>query len=261
MKKALALSLSTIAFVNFTYAAGPGGRPEIDQLAGQAAREAIRASAASVTEEEVGDVESFGRSKIYLGVEQTLPVIIQSDCTGFDPAGGVCVEPNAAPAATLVDEFNLGTIELPAGASNSLLCFTFTQFSFWLWNNPTASTATARMALRPTVQIENDVLIGLNDINGNPFNGTLFPDPSPITVFTLEQSLPSGAFEQQSQTVTRSCTGGLVSARSLAAQGLTESQIKDFFKEPMTITFGAIGSVSLIEFGQFFVGVRLYGDA
>jgi hypothetical protein len=187
-------------------------------------------------------------------------VVVQADCTGFDPDGGACIETNPAPAYTNIDEFNLGTLEIPAKASNSLLCFTFTQFSSWIWSNPTALTATARMGLRPIVQIENDALLGLVDNQGNPFNGTVFAAPAPITVLTLEHTLPAGASEFQGQTVTRSCTGGLVSTRSLRGQGLTDAQAKDFFKQPMTITFGMAGSVSLVEFGQFFVGVRLYGD-
>lgn len=235
----------------------PDAAAGIDRLAAKEAFRAVRTAGGAVTEDEVGDVESFGRGKIYLGVEQTLPVIFDGDCTGFDPASGVCIEPNPAPAVTFVDEFNLGSIELPANATNSLLCFTFTQFAFWAWNNPTGATALGRMALRPTVQIENDALFG---VGHDPASNTLFADPGSITVQTLQHTLPDGAFEVQQHTVTRSCTGGLVSARSLAADGLTDAQIKDFFKEPMTITFGARGSVSLIDFGQFFVGVRLYGD-
>lgn len=253
------MTVLALAVLGVTATAQAAGN-KVDQMDLRAqARSAIQA-ASSVTVEDVGDVESFGLSKIYLGVEQTLPIIVQADCTGFDPAGGACIEPNPVPANTNIDEFDLGTIELPASATNSIMCFTFTQFSFWFWNNTSASTAVARMSLRPTVQIANDTLIGLSDGNGDPFNGTLFVDPAPITVFTLEQTLPSGAAELQSQTVTRSCTGGLVSARSLAGEGLTDSQIKDFFKEPMTITFGMQGSVSLVEFGQFFTGIRLYGD-
>ena len=222
-------------------------------------------AAPGVTEDQVGDVDSFGRDKTYLGVAQTIPVIIQEDCTGADP-DEVCIEHSVAPASTSVDEEELGAIELPGRASNSLLCFTFTQFSTWFWSNFTGSTQTGDMSLFLTVQIENEALNGLNDGNGNPFNGFLFldgagvPTPTGIIVSTSQTTLPDGAFELQRERITRSCTGGLVSARLLRAEGLTENQIKDFFKEPMTVSFGVRGSVRMTELALFFGGIRIYGD-
>ncbi len=236
----------------------------VDQLIAdqrRANKEALFAAAkAKVTEDEVGDVDSFGEDKIYLGVRQTTPVIIQADCTGSDPANERCIVPNPAPGSTVVDETGLGTIELPKKATNSLLCFTFTQFNTYAFSNPTAANALADMGLALTVQIENPTLIGLVDNDGNPFNGTLFQQPIPIFVSTEQTTLPPGAFEIERERVTRSCTGGLVSARSLRAQGLTDKEVKDFFKSPMTISFGVQGSVSLVDFAIFFGGIRIYGD-
>ncbi len=218
------------------------------------------------TEDEVGDADSFGREKTYLGVTQTLPVIIQADCTGSDPEFEVCIEHAAPPGVTSVNETGLGMIELPDDATHSILCFTFTQFSTWAWANSTGSRQTGSMGLFLTTQVENAALNGLNDINGNPFNGSLFldntgvPTPIPIVVSTSQTTLPDGAFEVQRERMTRSCTGGIVSARSLRAQGLTEMQVKDFFKEPMTVSFGVAGTVSMTDFAQFFGGIRIYGD-
>jgi hypothetical protein len=213
-----------------------------------------------VSEADVGDADSFAREKTYLGVSQTLPVVIQSDCTGWDPADGACIVPNAAPAATSVDEPGMGSIDLPGNATETLLCFTATQFATWIWHNTTVAQSTGEMNLFLTVQIENDVLLGLDDANGVPFNGTLFPIPTPIIVSSHQHTLPPGASELQRERTTRSCTGGLVSARTLRAQGLTEAQVKGFFKEPMTVIFGIQGTVQLVDFGSFSVGVRLYGD-
>ena len=221
---------------------------------------------AGPTAAEVGDADSFGNEKTYLGVAQTAGVTIQDDCTGFDPAAGVCIEHAAPPGTTSVDETGLGTIELPKKATDSILCFTFTQFSTWVWVNSTGSQQTGSMGLFLTVQIENEALIGLSDPGGNPFNGFLFldgagiPTPAGIVVSTSQTTLPDGAFEIQRERTTRSCTGGIVSANSLRAQGLTEAQIKDFFDEPMTITFGVAGSVSMTDFASFFGGIRIYGD-
>lgn len=271
MKKGLATLATAMLCISAANAApSAGGKPvglnegQTDLLAARA--DVMRALKAGPTEAEVGDVDSFGRSQTYLGLSQTKPVVLQADCTGSDPAFEACVETNPAPAATPVDESNLGMIELPKHASNSILCFTFTQFSTWLWFNSTASQATGDMSLYLTVQVENDALNGINDINGNPFNGFLFldgvgvPTPTPIIVSTHQHTLPAGAFEIQRERNTRSCTGGIVSARSLRAQGLTDQQVKKFFKEPMTISFGAAGSASLVDFATFFGGIRVYGD-
>jgi len=217
------------------------------------------------TEEEVGDADSFGRAQTYLGVAQTNPVNIEADCSwaGVDD---VCIEHAVPPGTTIVDEADLGSLELPEKATNSFLCFTYTQFSTWWWANSTGSTQTGSMGLYFTTQIQNDVLIGLNDSNGNPFNGVLFldnagnPSPAAIIVSTSQHTLPDGAFELQRERTTRSCTGGIVSARSLRAQGLTDKQIKDFFKESMTVSFGVAGNVSMTEFAFFFGGIRIYGD-
>ncbi|NND44910.1 MAG: hypothetical protein HKN58_06270 [Xanthomonadales bacterium] len=255
----LACGLSCSALAETSRALHPR-EANVDRLNAIKEVASMRAATSALTVEDVGDVDSFGRAKIYLGVEQTRGVTIQADCTGWDPASGPCIETAPAPGVTLVDEFDLGSISLPANATNSILCFTFTQFATWGWFNPTASTATARMALWATVQIENDALLGLNNANGVPFNGKLFVDPIPIIVSTHEHTLPAGAYEVQRERSTRSCTGGIVNTRTLAAEGLTDMQIKDFFKEPMTVTFGTEGSVSLVDFAVFSVGARLYGD-
>ena len=44
------------------------------------------------------------------------------------------------------------------------------------------------------------------------------------------------------------------------AYGLSEALIKDFFKNPITLTFGVRGSVALVPSATYRVGIRLYGD-
>jgi hypothetical protein len=61
--------------------------------------------------------------------------------------------------------------------------------------------------------------------------------------------------------LSRHCIGGLVSKRSLVGSGLNETQAKQFFKKPMKFTFGASGTVQIVDFANFFYGIRLYGDS
>jgi hypothetical protein len=263
MIKKIVLASTIAGLSTFAHAAPPATFPVSEgSMDLVAARKEIRATRASLspTEEDVGDVASFGQEKTYLGVVSTDSVTLQSDCSGVPPDSGICIETNPAPATTSVDETDLGVINLPSKATNSLLCFTVTQFSTWIWQNSTAALATGDMSLYVTVQIESDALLGLTDIDGNPFNGTLFDFPNPIVVSTQQSSLSPGAFELQRERTTRSCTGGFVSERSLAAEGLTDAQIKDFFSSPMTVRFGTGGNVSLVDTAIFFAGIRLYGD-
>lgn len=214
------------------------------------------------TDDEVGDSHSFGDEVVYLGVEQTETVSLQADCSGWPADTGACIElPADRSQTTAIDEFDLGSIELPGDATDSLLCFTITNFNQWEWRNTTGAMETARMTANMTIQIENDSLMGLTNGSGVPFNGLLFPDgPVPLSTYHEIRSLGAGEFQFKFPGRTRTCTGGIVNYNMLEGEGLTDKQIKDFFKEPMTVTFGVRGDVSSVSFASFSYGVRLYGD-
>jgi hypothetical protein len=55
--------------------------------------------------------------------------------------------------------------------------------------------------------------------------------------------------------------GGIISEAALRdAYGLSDSVIKDFFKNPITVSFGTAGDVSMTTSVSYFAGIRLYGD-
>ena len=218
------------------------------------------AVAGSVTEADVGDPDSFGRAQTYLGVTQG-GVILQDDCTGSPPEAN-CIELNAAPAFTNVDASDLAVINLPGKATNSILCFTFTPFASWNWFNGTGTQQIAQMFLRPSVRIESVVLEDpslIDPITGLPFNGVLLD--STISTFLQNRTLDDGESDFQFRATTRSCTGGLVNKRTLSGvYGLSDAVIIEFFKQPITVSFGVRGSVSMVTAANYSVGVRLYGD-
>jgi len=216
--------------------------------------------APNVTEETVGDPYSFGAKMVYLGVAQTLPVDLLDDCTGYDPEFGRCIEPNPAPASTSVNESDLGAIELPGKSTKTLICFTVTPFATWEWYNTTASQATAVMTLNTTVRIESDVLLdpSLVDPSGVPLNGVI---DLGISTFFQNRTMDPNERDAQRHRTTRACTGGIVNEGSLRdVYGLSDHQIKDFFKNPITVSFGVSGDVALTTYVNYFVGIRLYGD-
>jgi hypothetical protein len=217
---------------------------------------------AGVTEETVGDPYSFGRDKTYLGVVQTRRVALRDDCTGVPPEAGPCIELEPAPLATNVEEFDLGSIELPGRSTNSILCFTITPFAQWEWYNDTGTQQTADMFLRPYVKIESDVLDDpalINPNTGLPFDGVLLE--STVSVALQSRTIDPNERDLQYRSFTRSCTGGLINIPALRdGYGLSERLIRDLFRNPITVTFGVVGHVSMVDWASYSVGIRLYGD-
>ena len=219
------------------------------------------AAAAAPTVEEVGDADSFGRNVTYLGLAQTLAVTIIDDCTGSDPAIERCIVANPAPSSTSFDEADLATINLPAKATKSLICFGVTPFISVNWENSTASTQLARFTASASIIIENEVLDDpalIDPGTGLPFGGQLALG---LSTWHNQHSIAPGEFESENSSQTRSCIAGIVSKRALVENfGLSETQATQFFKKPMTINFGARGSVQSTNFSSYFYGIRLYGD-
>jgi hypothetical protein len=218
-------------------------------------------AAAAPTVEDVGDPDSFGRNVTYLGLTQTLPVVILPDCTGSDPTFERCIVANAAPGPTSFDESNLATINLPAKASKSLLCFTVTPLVQVQWFNPLAAPANARISANAVITIDNEVLDDpalIDPTTGLPFGGTLTLGLSTYSDF---HTLQPAETDTKTLFMTRSCIAGIVSKRALVeTYGLTDLQAGEFFKKPMSLSFGSRGTVALTDFTSYFYGIRLYGD-
>lgn len=218
-------------------------------------------AAAAPTVEDVGDPDSFGRNVTYLGLTQTQPVVILPDCTGSDPTLERCIVANAAPGPTPFNESGLATINLPAKASKSLLCFTLTPLVQVQWFNPLATPANARFSANAVITIDNEVLDDPTLIDpgtGLPFGGVLTVGLSTYSDF---HTLQPGETDVKTLFMTRSCIAGVVSKRALVeTYGLTDTQAKEFFKKPMSLSFGSRGSVALADFTSYFYGIRLYGD-
>jgi len=221
----------------------------------------LLAAAAAPTVDDVGDADSFGRNVIYLGLAQTLPVTLTDDCTGSDPTLERCIVQNPAPASTSFNEANLATMNLPAKASKSLLCFTLTPFIFVNWENTTGGPALARFNAVADITITNSLLDDPTLIDpgtGLPFGGSLRVG---LTTWSSTHTLQAGEIDTERSTQSRACIAGIISQRSLVENyGLTATQAKDFFKRPITLTFGSRGSVALSTFTQYFYGFRVYGD-
>jgi hypothetical protein len=277
MKWIALVAASAISVTSLAAAAAPAKKPTIEkspdvlrttQLKKSASRvtaplllSTTATAAAAPTAEEVGDPDSFGRAVTYLGLAQTLPVTVLDDCSTSDPTLERCIVANPAPAPTSFNEAGLATMNLPGKATKSLICFALTPFIQVQWENFLATPAQARFNGNALIDIENEVLNdpALIDPNtGLPFGGVLSLG---LGTFSDFHTLQPGENDFKSYQMSRSCIAGFVSKRVLVeSYGLTETQANQFFKKPMTITFGARGTFALSTFATYFYGVRLYGD-
>ncbi len=227
---------------------------------------AATAQAAPPTAEEVGDPDSFGRDVIYLGNAQTSNVALLTDCTPdpmFPPApNDRCIVLNAQPTATNFNEDGLATLQLPADSTKSLICFAVTpNVNYEFLNLTGVQQANARYSARSVITIENEVLDDptlIDPATGLPYGGKM---QLGLSTYSESRSIAAGERSQKSMFLSRHCIGGLVSKRSLVAGGLSELQAKQFFKKPMKFTFGASGTVQIVDFANYFYGIRLYGDS
>jgi hypothetical protein len=203
---------------------------------------------------------------IYLGLAQTANVALLEDCTPDPMAPPLpndrCITLNAQPAATSWNEDGLATLSLPADSTKSLICFALTPNVNYQFNNLTgAPQPVARFTGRAVITIENEVLEDPTLIDPNtglPYGGKM---TLPLSTYSENRSIAAGERAQKSMFLTRHCIAGLVSKRSLVGSGLSEEQARQFFKKPMTFTFGSSGTVQMVDFANYFYGIRLYGDS
>jgi hypothetical protein len=213
------------------------------------------------TVEEVGDPDSFGRDVTYLGLASVDPFYLQSDCTDEIAAGLRCQVLLAPPAVTSFSVADADSIQLPARASNSLLCFAITPSVNRRFRNDLATNAQAQLTTRALITLESPVLEdpGLIDpTTGEPYDGKL-----EIVFITNSESrrMTPGDNDSQVSVLTRACQGALISKRTLVGMyGLTQSQANSFFNSRITVRLGLSGSARMVESLIHGYGLRLYGD-
>ena len=277
MKWIALVAASAISVTSIAAGAAPAKKPTIEKSpdvlrAPQLKKSAVRApvslllspsatAAAAPTVDDVGDADSFGRNVTYLGLAQTLAVTVLDDCSASDPTLERCIVANPAPSPTSFDEDGLATMNLPAKATKSLICFALTPFLQVQWENFLATPAQARFSGNALITIDNDVLDDptlIDPATGLPFGGVMTLGLGTLSDF---HTLQPGETDFKAYQMSRSCIAGIVSKRSLVEGfGLSETQATQFFKKPMTITFGARGTFALSSFASYFYGIRLYGD-
>ena len=218
------------------------------------------AVAAPPTAGEVGDPDTFGRALTWLGVTQ-MSVDLAASCPSPSPDVS-CTVLAAGGAVTPFAASGLGSIELPARASNSMLCHWFSPVLMVSYANPTASPVLARLSYSPTLTVENPVLDdpGLIDAStGLPFNGRLTTSMTASERFEVPLAAGASQFMRERDSVT--CIAGFLTRRSLVQNhGLTEAQARRFFRHRTRISMNISGTAQYVDDALMTFGLRVIGD-
>ncbi len=233
------------------------------QLASVSASRA-KAAKAAPTLEDVGDVDSFGREVVYLGLTSAF-LTLEETCPAPDPAvpDQFCQALNPTVGAATGFSYNdMARLKLPGKATKSLLCYWFSPLLTVGYSNPTTARATALFRYTPTLTVENPVLDDpalIDPTTGAPFGGQLLTSMSSSEVFQVPLEPGVGFTERTRDSAV--CMAGLISKRSLTeSYGLTEAQATEFFKQPTTIRLNVTGSARYVSFAGLTMGLRVVGD-
>lgn len=277
-KHVLAMSLAAAAMASVAVYAQKGGpskheiieavSPDLPvvrsrQAAAQqkAATTAARAAAAP-TVDDVYDVDSFKRNVVWLGLASAF--INLSDTCPTDPGNPdeLCQVLAPAPAFTSFSFEDAAHITLPGKSANSLLCYWFSPVLTVNYVNLGATSTYGRLRYTPTLTIENPVLDNpalIDPTTGAPFGGRLLTSMTSSESFVVPLS-PGVNFTERTRD-SAVCMAGFVSKQLLTQNyGLTDAQVKEFFKQPTTIRLNVLGSAQNVGFASMVFGLRVVGD-
>lgn len=256
------------------HASGPGIGPDLlTPPAPRATAPARRAPggigrAPAVSEDDVYDTDSFGRSLRWLGSAQMNLALDAGPCAQTPPGttvGSACVELQPAPATTTFALQDVARIRLPKGATHSMLCHWFSPYNRVTYLNPNPAGGVgvvARLWYQPTLTVENPLLDDpalIDSTTGLPFDGRLTVPVSNHE--SVELPLPADTRISRTDRDTATCIGGFVTKRALQVQyGLTEAQAGAFFDHPMTIRMNVSGGAQYVEGASLIFGLRIIGD-
>ena len=269
MLKQPRLPLVLLALACVSLAVAAPRRPTSDQIAEAASADRVRTQPASPhvggragksgapTDAEVGDSDAFGRNVRWLGLAAAQVSLTTGTC---DPA-------STDPCQVLTSSghfafSDIARIELPAGATHSLLCYWLSPLLTVTYDNPTASTQMALVQYTPTVTVENAVLDDpslIDPTTGAPFGGHLLA--SMTSSQRINTAVPAGTSYTDITRQSSVCIAGLVSRKQLMESfGLTASQADAFFHAPTTLRLNVSGNLRYVSDAQLYFGLRIVGD-
>lgn len=217
--------------------------------------------APAVSDADVGDADSFGRTVVYAGLLGDADVDLEPDCSSQgSPAD--CVTLNPQPAVTRFDREDVVHITLPGNTTHSFLCFQTSTYRDWGYMNHSSTPADAEFRYQESVTLESDLLKDpslIDPSTGLPFNGKIRSYVG--TDLFDSRTLEGGFQESHGEWSSRTCQAGLISKSYLeTVYDLPPSVVNQFFKQPITLRLNLEGGAALVDYGYIITGIRLYGD-
>jgi hypothetical protein len=282
-KTLLSLGIAAAAFASIAVFAQKGGpskheiieavSPDLQAVSAQprlaqktaavstARADATRAPAPTI--EDVGDVDSFGRNVVWLGL--TSAFINLDETCPTDPANPdeLCQVLAPAPGFTSFNFEDAARMTLPGKSAHSLLCYWFSPVLTVNYTNVGATRTFGRFRYTPTLTVENPVLDDpalIDPTTGAPFGGQLLTSMTSSENYQVPLE-PGVSFTERTRD-SAVCMAGLITRRSLIENyGLTEAQAKEFFRKPTTIRLNVSGSAQNVGFASMVFGLRIVGDS
>jgi hypothetical protein len=213
------------------------------------------------------DQGSFGRDVRWLDVGKgpyALYIYTNNpgNCAVAAPAPAKCATIANVSAINTYTDQNISRIELPAYASNSLICTSVSPYFEVQFQNQTTSRVQAEAHINIDATIESAVLNNpalINRSTGQPFNGKIVVRG--LTNFWEAMSLQPNDFAVKTSTNSRQCVSGIVSYSTLQSfYGLSAYQARQVFANPMSVTLSATATLENVVEYRLQLGFRLFGD-
>lgn len=225
---------------------------------------ARKAPALAVTDEEVGDSDSFNKNARFFGIVAAGVVFIEADCDplviGDLGPDDRCIEVPDPAVLTDVTFNDIGRITFPAKKADNII-YAITNHSTSIFSrNGTAANVSGLVNYLPSFTIES---VALNDpaaidpATGLPMNGSY--TTGGIGSKTSQKTLAPTFIELENLNFSRANTLGF-SRAFWAALGLPQNVINEIYKKPMTIKLNMRVRARYVEFATFAYGVRFFAN-
>lgn len=212
--------------------------------------------------EDVGDVESFGRSALYMGASSG-SFRLDDDCAAAPSPtpSGHCSNLNPAPALTTFTADEVCRIKLPKKATRSIIYPALNFFvNYQLRNSTGVDQPQGLFNYTATLSIESAALLNpaiIDPATGLPANGKLTNQFSYI--YRDDRSMKDGDRHRQRVTLVRVGNAG-INKTQLVAQGLSQAVVDALFASEMTIKMNVTGGAKLVTDASVTCNMRLFGD-
>jgi hypothetical protein len=216
-----------------------------------------------VTHDQVGDADSFGSPLKWLGL-RIRPIYFGPTC----PRAGAseheyCGQIVDQAAETHFQFRDVASIDMPAGASRSLICHWITPILRVTHQNTTSANAYSYIRYWPTLVVTSDVLRDptlINPITQARFDGTLTIQMTSYATWVSTPVAPGQVFGEWSRD-SQVCLGGPLSRRALIeTYGLSEAKADAMFASPMRLTIALNANMRNVRESFLTYGVRYVGD-